>query len=148
MDELQSSIIIDLNMDTLESDSSDVKPHLVQYAVTNQIRVIADILPTNLSLLPIDNAVHTNLDILGFLAQIDTPTSDSLMLFDVKCRTVIVFYGVLNYKQVIESFIQKPYASIIAKLSTSMNCLDSVRSTVPNDLRLFNRLHLEQYYLI
>ncbi|CAF5101656.1 unnamed protein product, partial [Rotaria magnacalcarata] len=60
-------------MDALESDSSDVKPYLVQYAVTNQtewvssnkIRIIADVLPTNLSLLPVDNAVHTILDTLG-----------------------------------------------------------------------------------
>ncbi|CAF1283101.1 unnamed protein product, partial [Rotaria magnacalcarata] len=50
MDELQSGIIIEINMDALESDSSDVKPYLVQYAVTNQtewvssnkIRIIAD----------------------------------------------------------------------------------------------------------
>ncbi|CAF4334372.1 unnamed protein product, partial [Rotaria sordida] len=34
--ELQSAIIIEVNMDTLESDSSDVKPYLVQYATTNQ----------------------------------------------------------------------------------------------------------------
>ncbi|CAF5068574.1 unnamed protein product, partial [Rotaria magnacalcarata] len=73
MDELQSGIIIEINMDALESDSSDVKPYLVQYAVTNQtewvssnkIRIIADVLPTNLSLLPVDNAVHTILDTLG-----------------------------------------------------------------------------------
>ncbi|CAF2112743.1 unnamed protein product [Rotaria magnacalcarata] len=155
MDELQSGIIIEINMDALESDSSDVKPYLVQYAVTNQtewvssnkIRIIADVLPTNLSLLPVDNAVHTILDTLGFLAQIDTSTSDSLMLLDIKCRVVTAFYAVLSYKQVIEIFMQKPYASIIAKLSTSMDHLDSVRSSIPNDLRLFNRLHLEQYYL-
>ncbi|CAF3356499.1 unnamed protein product [Rotaria socialis] len=155
MDELQSGIIIEINMDALESDSSDSKPYLVQYAVTNQtewvssnkIRIIVDVLPTNLSLLPIDNAVHTILDTLGFLVQIDTSTSDSLMLLEVKCRVVTALYAVLSYKQVIEIFMQKPYASIIAKLSTSMDYLVSVRSTIPNDLRLFNRLHLEQYHL-
>ncbi|CAF4618471.1 unnamed protein product, partial [Rotaria socialis] len=155
MDELQPGIIIEISMDALESDSSDSKPYLVQYAVTNQtewvssnkIRIIVDVLPTNLSLLPIDNAVHTILDTLGFLAQIDTSISDSLMLLDIKCRAVTAFYAVLSYKQVIEIFMQKPYASIIAKLSTSMDYLVSVRSTIPNDLRLFNRLHLEQYHL-
>ncbi|CAF3449512.1 unnamed protein product [Rotaria socialis] len=155
MDELQSGIIVEINMDALTSDASDVKPYLVQYAVTNQtewvssnkIRIIIDVLPTNLSLLPVDNVVHTILDTLGFLAQIDTSISDSLMLLDIKCRVVTAFHAVLSYKQVIEIFMQKPYAPIIAKLSTSMDYFDSVRSTVPNDLRMFNRSHLEQYYL-
>ncbi|CAF2632885.1 unnamed protein product [Rotaria sp. Silwood2] len=155
MHELQYAIIIDINMDAFELNSYDVKPYLIQYAATNQtewvssnqIRIIVDVLPMNLSLLPIDNAVHTILDTLGFLAQIDASTSDSLMLLDIKCRVVTALYAVLNYKQVIEIFMQKPYASIIAKLSTSMDYLDSIRSTIPNDLRLFNRLHLEQYYL-
>ncbi|CAF4876732.1 unnamed protein product, partial [Rotaria socialis] len=95
----------------------------------------------------LDNVVHTILDTLGFLAQIDTSISDSLMLLDIKCRVVTAFHAVLSYKQVIEIFMQKPYAPIIAKLSTSMDYFDSVRSTVPNDLRMFNRSHLEQYYL-
>ncbi|CAF4919026.1 unnamed protein product, partial [Rotaria sp. Silwood1] len=154
--ELQSAIIIEVNMDALESDSSDVKPYLVQYAVTNQtewvssnqIRIIVDVQPLNLLFLPIDNAVHTILDTLGSLAQtIDTSTIDSLILLDIKCRILKALYDVLNYIQVIEIFMQKPYASIISKLSTSMNYFDSIRSTIPNDLRLFNRLHLEQYYL-
>ncbi|CAF2236238.1 unnamed protein product [Rotaria magnacalcarata] len=154
-DELRSAVIIDINMEALESDSPDVKPYLVQYVTTNktqwvpsnQMRIIVEVQPPNLSLLPIDNAVHTILDTLGFLAQIDTPTNNSLMLLDIKCRVVRAFYDILNYKQVIEIFMQKHYASIIAKLSISIDCLDSIRSTVPKDLRICNRSHLEQYYL-
>ncbi|CAF3684272.1 unnamed protein product, partial [Rotaria sordida] len=154
--ELQSAIIIEVNMDALESDSSGIKPYLVQYATmnqtewvsSNQLRIIDDVQLPNLSLLPIDNAVHIILDTLGFLAQtIDASTIDSLILLDIKCRVIKALYDILNYKQVIEIFMQKSYASIIAKLSTSMDHLDSIRSTIPNDLRLFNRLHLEQYYL-
>ncbi|CAF5169234.1 unnamed protein product, partial [Rotaria magnacalcarata] len=154
-DELRSAVIIDINMEALESDSPDVKPYLVQYVTTNktqwvpsnQMRIIVEVQPPNLSLLPIDNAVHTILDTLGFLAQIDTPNNNSLMLLDIKCRVVRAFYDILNYKQVIEIFMQKHYASIIAKLSISIDCLDSIRSTVPKDLRICNRSHLEQYYL-
>ncbi|CAF4092810.1 unnamed protein product, partial [Rotaria sordida] len=154
--ELQSAIIIEVNMDALESDSSGIKPYLVQYATmnqtewvsSNQLRIIDDVQLPNLSLLPIDNAVHIILDTLGFLAQtIDASTIDSLILLDIKCRVIKALYDILNYKQVIEIFMEKSYASIIAKLSTSMDHLDSIRSTIPNDLRLFNRLHLEQYYL-
>ncbi|CAF4473420.1 unnamed protein product, partial [Rotaria magnacalcarata] len=76
-----------------------------EWVSSNKIRIIADVLPTNLSLLPVDNAVHTILDTLGFLAQIDTSTSDSLMLLDIKCRVVTAFYAVLSYKQVIEIFM-------------------------------------------
>jgi hypothetical protein len=152
----ESAIIIEVNMDALESDISDVKPYLIQYVATNQIewvssnqiRIIVDVQPPNLSLLPIDDAVHTILDALGFLVQtIDASTIDSLILLDIKCRVVKALYDILNYKQVIEIFMEKPYASIIVKLSTSMDYFDSIRSTIPNDLRLFNRLHLEQYYL-
>ncbi|CAF3050511.1 unnamed protein product [Rotaria sp. Silwood2] len=153
--ELQSATIIEVNMDALESNSSDVRPYLIQYAATNQLewisstqmRIIVDVQPPNLSLLPIDNAVHTILDTLGFLAQINISTIDSLMLLDIKYRVVKALYDILNYKQVIEIFMQKPFASIIAQFSTSMDPLDSMCSTIPNDLRLFNQLHLEQYYL-
>ena len=145
----QFGIIIEVNID-------DVKPYLVQYVTTNQtewfssnqIRIIVDVQPPNLLLLPIDNAVHIILDTLGFLAEkVDTLTIDSLILLDIKCRVVKVFYDLFNSKEIIEIFMEKPYASILGKLSTSMDNFDSIRNKIPKDLRLFNQLHLEQYYL-
>ncbi|CAF4891601.1 unnamed protein product [Rotaria sp. Silwood1] len=155
IDELEYAVIIEVNVNASESDSSDVKPYLVQYVSTNQtewlssnqIHIIVDVQTPNLALLPNDNTVHTILDTLGFLVQIDTLTIDSLILLDIKCRAVKTLHDILNYKQVIEIFMQKSYASIIAKLSSWMEHLNSIRSVIPNDLRLFNRLHLEQYYL-
>lgn len=148
-DELQFAVIIEVNSDGLESD---VKSYLVQYVSTNQtewvslnqMRIIIDVQPPNLLLLPIDNAVHTILDTLGFLAEtIDTSTVDSLVLLDMKYRVVKALFDLLNSKQIIEIFMEKPYASIIGKLSTSIDHFNSI----PNDLRLFNQVHLEQYYL-
>ncbi|CAF3090352.1 unnamed protein product [Rotaria sp. Silwood2] len=153
--ELESATIIEINTSALESDSSDIKPYLVQYAATNhtewvssnQLRIITDVLPPNLLLLPIDNAVHIILDTLGYLSQIDTSKTDSLILLQIKRHAIIAFYPLLNNKTIVDIFMQKPYASVIAKLSISVDNLDSIHSTKPNDLRLFNRLHLEQYNL-
>lgn len=155
LDELQSAVIIEINTDAFVSNLSDVKPYLVQYVATNQtewvssnqMRIVTDVKSPDLSLLPIDNAIHTILDILGFLAQINTATIDSLILLDIKCRAIKALCDVLNNKHVIEIFMEKPYASIIAELSTSLDHFNSIRNTIPDNLRLFNRLHLEQYSL-
>ncbi|CAF1258882.1 unnamed protein product [Rotaria sordida] len=153
--ELESATIIEIDKNALESDLSDVTPYLVQYAATNhtewvssnQLRIITDVLPPNLLLLPIDNAVHIILDTLGYLAQIDTSKTDSLMLLQIKRHAITAFYPLLNNKTIVNIFMEKSYASVIAKLSISVDNLDSIHSTKPNDLRLFNRLHLEQYNL-
>ncbi|CAF0793768.1 unnamed protein product [Rotaria sordida] len=153
--ESKSATILEIDTNTRESDSSDVKPYLVQYAATNhiqsvssnQLRIITDVQPPNLSLLPIDNVVHIILDTLGFLAQIDTSKSDSLILLQIKRRAIIAFYSLLNNKSIVDIFMQKSYASLIAKLSISIDNIDSTHRKKPNDLRLFDRLHLEQYNL-
>ncbi|CAF3035361.1 unnamed protein product [Rotaria sp. Silwood2] len=153
--ESESATIIEIDTNTLESDSSDITPYLIQYAATNhiqsvssnQLHITTNILPPNLALLPIDNAVHTILDTLGLLIQINTSKTDSLILLQIKRRAIIAFYALLNHKSIIDIFMQKPYASLIAKLSISIDNLDSNTSIKPNDLRLFNRLHLEQYNL-
>ncbi|CAF4710126.1 unnamed protein product [Rotaria sp. Silwood1] len=155
INEFESATIIEINTSALESDSSDVTPYFVQYAATNhtewvssyQLRTITDVLPPNLSLLPIDNAVHTILDTLGYLAQIDTSKTESLMLLQIKRRAITAFYPLLNNKTCVEIFMQKSYASVIAKLSISVDNNDSIHNTKSDDLRLFNRLHLEQYNL-
>ncbi|CAF3719514.1 unnamed protein product [Rotaria sp. Silwood1] len=153
--ESDSATIIEIDTNALESDSSDVTPYLVQYAATNhtqsvssnQLHIITDVLPPNLSLLPIDNAVHIILDTLGFLAQIDTSKTNALILLQIKRRAILAFYSLLNHKLIVDIFMQKPYASLIAKLSISLDNLDLIHSTKPNDLRFFDRLHLEQYSL-
>ncbi|CAF4898615.1 unnamed protein product [Rotaria sp. Silwood1] len=153
--ESEPATIIEIDTNAIESDSSDVTPYLIQYAATNhiqsvslsQLRIITDILPPNITLLPIDNVAHSILDTLGFLAQIDTSKIDSLILLQIKRRAIIAFYSLLNHKSVVDIFLQKPYASLIAKLSISIDNLNSNDSIKPNDLRLFNRLHLDQYNL-
>ncbi|CAF3325918.1 unnamed protein product [Rotaria socialis] len=153
--ELESATIIEINASALDTDSTDITPYFVQYSSTNQtewvssnqLRIMTDVLPPNLVLLPMDDAVHTILDTLGYLAQIDTTSIDSLLLLQIKRRAITAFYPLLNNKATIDIFMQKPYASIIAKLSISVDSVDSINATQANDLRLFNRLHLEQYDL-
>ncbi|CAF0796987.1 unnamed protein product [Rotaria sordida] len=153
--ESETGTIIEIDTNALESNSSDVIPYLIQYAATNhiqsissnQLHIITDIPPPNLVLLPIDNAVHAILDTLGFLAQTDTSKTDSLMLLQIKRHAIIAFYALLNHKSIVDIFMQKPYVSLIGTLSISINNLHTNNSIKPNDLRLFNRLHLEQYSL-
>ncbi|CAF3929639.1 unnamed protein product [Rotaria sp. Silwood2] len=153
--ESESATIIEIDKNALESDSSDVTPYLVQYAATNhtqsvssnQLHIITNVLPPNPSLLPIDNVVHTILDTLGFLAQIDTSKTDALLLLQIKRCAIIAFYSLLNHKSIVDIFMQKSYASLIAKLAISIDNHDSTHSKKSNDLRLFDRLHLEQYSL-
>ena len=134
----------------------DIKPYLVQYVTNNQtewvssneIRIIVDVQPPNLLLSPIDNAVHIFLDTLGFLLErLDRSTNDSLIFLDIKCRVGKVFYDLFNSKDIINIFMEKPYASIVGKLSTSIDHFHSIRGTIPNDFRLFNQFHFEEYYL-
>ncbi|CAF1294313.1 unnamed protein product [Adineta steineri] len=148
--ELETAIIIEIDHDTTNS-----KPYLVQYAQTkqiksvssNQLRIITDVLPPNLLLLPIDNAADTILDTLGSLAQLDTSMTDSLLILQIKRRAISALYPLLNNKALVKIFMQKPYASVIAKLSMLIQHSVSADYALPNDLRCFNRFHLKQYSL-
>lgn len=153
--ELESAIIVEIKTESLESDSLDITPYCVQYASNNntewvssdKLRIITDILPPSLTVLPVENVIDTVLDTLGYLSQIDTSKTNSLLLLQIKRRAITAFYPLLNNKSVIDIFMGKPYASVIAKLSISVDHVDSNYSAQPDDLRVFNRLHLEQYIL-
>ena len=138
-DEPSFALIIEIDSET---------SYTIQYFQTNQIESISkdklqveiDVPPPNLLLLPIPN--DSIIDLLGDFIQIDTSTSQSILLLQLKRRCISILYYLLNDKKLIEIFMNKPYASMIAKL-----CVLDKTYRQPTDLREFNKQHLEQYSL-
>ena len=130
----------------IEIDPNAESPYTVQYLQKNQIESVImdkfqldiDVPPPNLLSLPISK--DSVLDTLGHFIQIDTTTSNSLVLLELKRRCVSILHYLLNDKILVELFMEKPYASVLAKL-----CICD--SQLLTDLRAFNKPHLEQYCL-
>jgi hypothetical protein len=153
-DEHQLAIIIEINKNIIELNTPNATPYFVQYLQTNQKKWVAvdqlqleiDVSPPNISLLPNANTIiHPILDALGYFIQIDTSMVESTLLLQLKRRSIGVLYHILNTQELIEIFMQKPYASIIAQLAI----YDSLSKThrQPADLHQFSKQHLEQYSL-
>jgi hypothetical protein len=119
------------------------KPYVIQYFEKNQIESMPiDKLQLQIDVLP-PNCNDSILDTLGNFIQIDTSENNTLMLLQLKRRSMSVLYHLLNDKKLIEIFMNKPYASILAKL-----CLLTEKTRrQPKDLKVFNQHHLEQYSL-
>ncbi|CAF3947497.1 unnamed protein product, partial [Rotaria sordida] len=156
--EFDLAIIIDINIDDENLNSSEVVlSYFIQYLKTNKtewitaekLQIEIDVMPPNLSLLTNINddnlMLHSFFDALGYIIQIDTSTTESLILLELKRRSMLTLSYILTDKKLIEIFMEKPYASFIAKLSM----LDSLfkNYSLPVDLRIFNQKHLEQYCL-
>ncbi|CAF5116506.1 unnamed protein product, partial [Rotaria sp. Silwood1] len=148
-------IIIDIDMNARDQATPDTLPYFIQYLQENKtewitidkLEVKVDVSPPNLFALPNMNdsnlAIHSLLDTLGYIIQIDISSSDSLRLLQLKRYSVTTLYRILSNNQIIDLFMQKPYASFIAQLS--IRDLFGEVGFQLTDLRLFNRAHLEQY---
>ena len=139
-DEFQLALILEI---------SDESSYTIQYLQTNQIQTISvdkieleiDVTPPDLLSLPTTNAaINSILDALANLIQLDTSTTESVVLLQLKRRAMSTLYHILNNQKIVEMFMQKPYAITIAELSISHH------HQLAN-LRLFNKQHLEQYCL-
>ncbi|CAF5014485.1 unnamed protein product, partial [Rotaria sp. Silwood1] len=153
-DETQLGIIIDINKNIRDSNIPDTLPYLIQLIQTNetkwikedQLRILIDVLPPNLlELTDTNEFIDFLFDALAYFIQIDKTTIDSLLLLELKRRSISVLYRLLNHKKLIDIFIQKPYVSIIAQLSISSLLLKTSQQST--DLYLLNKHQLEQYCL-
>ncbi|CAF4751629.1 unnamed protein product [Rotaria sp. Silwood1] len=155
--EYDLAIIIDINTDDENSNSSEVLPYFIQYLKTNKtewisgekLRIEIDVMLPNLFLLININdsnlTIHSLFDALGYIIQMDTSTTESLILLELKRHCMSALCYMLNDKKLVEIFMEKPYSSFIAKLSMSDSLFKNY--SLPVDLRLFNQQHLEQYCL-
>ncbi|CAF4635949.1 unnamed protein product, partial [Rotaria sp. Silwood2] len=154
IDETQLGIIIDINKNVRDLNTTDTLPYLVQFIQTNEtkwiredkLRIQVDVpAPNLLELTDTNEFIDLLFDALAYFVQIDKSTIDSLLLLQLKRRSILVLYRILNHKKLVDIFIQKPYISIIAQLSISALLLKP--SEKPTDLQLLNKHQLEQYCL-
>ncbi|CAF1253616.1 unnamed protein product, partial [Rotaria sordida] len=155
--EFDLALIIDININNQNSDSSDILPYFIQYLQTNKtewiaaekLRIQIDVLPSNLfistNINDLNVMIHSLFDALGYIIQIDTSTTESLILLELKRRSILALSYLLNNKKLVEIFMEKSYVSVIAKLSMYDSLFKN--HSLPVDLRLFNQQHLEQYCL-
>ena len=88
------------------------------------------------------NVDESIIDLFGEFISIE---SSSLIVLELKRRIMKIFSCLLNNSKIIEKFMNKTYANTVAKLSR-MEIEEQSCKTL-KDLRVFNRDHLEQYYL-
>ncbi|CAF3581442.1 unnamed protein product [Rotaria sp. Silwood1] len=155
--EFDLALIIDINTNDRNSDSSEILPYFIQYLQTNKtewiaaekLRIQIDVLPSNLFISTNINdsnvMIHSLFDALGYVIQVDTSTTESLILLELKRRSISALSYLLNDKKLVEIFMEKSYVSVIAKLSMYDSLFKN--HSLPVDLRLFNQQHLEQYCL-
>ena len=134
-DEAAFALIIDIEQPN--------KTYQIQYFQTNQIESVNldKLQHVDEVILPslVDDSI---LDSLGEFLQVDSSKTQSLLFTELKRRVMSVLYHLLQNKNLIEMFMEKPYAKIFSQLALLNSSI-----TIPKDLRVFNREHLEQYSL-
>ncbi|CAM4831763.1 unnamed protein product [Rotaria magnacalcarata] len=143
-DESSLALIVEIDSNFGETE----KYYLIQYFQTHQTETVStDKLKSEVNVSPpnLSNLEESFLDVLGYFIQIDTSTSQSLILLELKRRSISVLYYILNDRKLAEIFMKKPYASTIAKLCVC-DSLEKIRQQSP-DLDLFTKENLERYSL-
>ncbi|CAF5181809.1 unnamed protein product, partial [Rotaria magnacalcarata] len=144
-------VIIDMNT---QKESC----HFIQYLRDNKmaeiridkLEVNVDVDPPNLLDLPSKSGcpqgvIHSILDALGSIIQIDLSSNNSLRVLQLKRYAVATLCRILNQHQIIDTFMQEPYASVLAQLSMKDLCEKDVIQSI--NINLFDRFQLEQYCL-
>ena len=156
-DQHRLGMIVEIDRNARHEATSDPISYLVQYLDENktervtmcQLEIQVDIPPANLLTLPntddSNQAIHSLLDTLGHILQIDQSNRNDLRLLRLKRCSIAALNQILTHKAIIEMFMQKSYVSLIGQLAM----IDAPREYGHQltDLRLFNRIHLEQYCL-
>ncbi|CAF5096042.1 unnamed protein product, partial [Rotaria sp. Silwood1] len=123
--ETQRGIIVEINSD---SEDLNAKPFRIQLIETNEIKSFGidqlkleiDVLPPNLLDLPVENEfIGLLFDSLLDFIQTDDSNVNRLLLLQLKRQSICVLYRLLNHKRLVDIFLQKPYVSVIARLSVS-----------------------------
>ncbi|CAF1186262.1 unnamed protein product [Adineta ricciae] len=142
------AVIIDIDQNALDVNAQNARPYVIQYGQTNKtesiggnrIRVEVDVSPASF-----DETIGSIFDALISFIQTETSTIEPLLLIELKRRSIATLYRLLKNKKSIDIFLQKSYASVLAKLSTSD--LYTNIDHHPVGLVLSNKRHLEQYCL-
>ncbi|CAF5215200.1 unnamed protein product, partial [Rotaria magnacalcarata] len=94
-DESSLALIVEIDSNFGETE----KYYLIQYFQTHQTETVStDKLKSEVNVSPpnLSNLEESFLDVLGYFIQIDTSTSQSLILLELKRRSISVLYYILN----------------------------------------------------
>ncbi|CAF4860740.1 unnamed protein product [Rotaria sp. Silwood1] len=149
--ETQRGIIVEINSD---SEDLNAKPFRIQLIETNEIKSFGidqlkleiDVPPPNLLDLPVENEfIGLLFDSLLDFIQTDDSNVNRLLLLQLKRQSICVLYRLLNHKRLVDIFLQKPYVSVIARLSVSALEFKTQQQSI--DLHSLNKYQLEEYCL-
>lgn len=144
----------DADTDDDDDDSSETLLYFIEYAQvektewvkSDKLKLIMDVPPPNLfMLLQANEIIHLILDKLGSYIQMDISQTDSISLLELKRRSIVALFRLLNDRKLVEIFMQKPYAPFLMQLA--ITSLSSKYRLALHDLKDFNKEHLEQYCL-
>ncbi|CAF1009355.1 unnamed protein product [Rotaria sordida] len=152
--EFHLGLITEVDINTRDLGTPEKSPYYVQYfhidkaewITADKLKLEINVPPPNPYLFPhADETIDLILDKFGSFIQLDTSTFDSILVLQLKRRCIGALYQLLNDRKLIEIFMQKSYASYLAKLAVCSLLLKTQLQLF--DLRHFSKDHLEQYCL-
>ena len=139
-DESRLALVMKIESDTSFCSIQYLNELLVESMKINQLRVVVQVPPPHLLSLPsVKASIDSVLDAFGHFLQLHSTASESSMFLQFKRRSLSVLFHLLQDHKMVEIFMTKPYASLIACLSM----LDSLTTTI--DPCFSNKAFLEQY---
>ncbi|CAF3846152.1 unnamed protein product [Rotaria sordida] len=152
--EFHLGLITEVDINARDLGTPEKSPYYVQYfhidkaewITADKLKLEINVPPPNPYLFPhADETIDLILDKFGSFIQLDTSTFDSILVLQLKRRCIGALYQLLNDRKLIEIFMQKSYASYLAKLAVCSLLLKTQLQLF--DLRHFSKDHLEQYCL-
>ncbi|CAF2660678.1 unnamed protein product [Rotaria sp. Silwood2] len=152
--EYNLALITEVDINARDLGIPEASPYYVQYfqkdkaewVAADKLKLEIDVPPPNPYLFShADGTIDLILDKLAYFIQLDTSTSNSIVLLQLKRRCIGALCQLLNDRKLVEIFMQKSYVSLLAKLAVCSLPLTTRLQLF--DLRHFSKDHLEQYCL-
>ncbi|CAF4626637.1 unnamed protein product [Rotaria sp. Silwood1] len=154
LNESYLALITEVDINGRDLGTPEQSPYYIQYfqkdkaewVSADKLKLEIDVSPPNPYLFPhADETIDLILDKFASFIQLDTSTSNSIVMLQLKRRCIGALYQLLNDRKLVETFMQKPYAFLLAKLAVRSFPLQTRLQLF--DLRHFSKEHLEQYCL-
>ncbi|CAF3766781.1 unnamed protein product, partial [Rotaria socialis] len=103
-----------VSLDTLSYLIHNLQGNYTEWCAIDDLEIKVDVSPTDL--LALSNTIHSLLDTLGYIIQIDVSLSNSFRRLQPKRYCITARYRVLNQNLIIDIFMRKSYAPYIGQL--------------------------------
>ncbi|UJR18238.1 hypothetical protein I4U23_005138 [Adineta vaga] len=140
--ESRLAMVIEINSDSSICSIQYFDGNQIQSKTIDQLQVVVQVTPPNLLSLPtVDVSIDSIFDAFGHFLQLKPIASESLKFLQMKRRSLSALNHLLQYQKMVEIFMSKSYASLIAQLSMPESL------TTSTNLTYLNKKLLEQYSL-